>query len=91
MKNNPRRLAPATYPVTISTPFGVLRLAYNLDDHACPDCGAHHGRVLMLEASPRLKCGEADEFLEMLPDLLASVAELSLLHCVVSRPAAVGA
>lgn len=81
----------ASYPVTISTPFGVLRLAYTLDDHVCPDCGAHHGQVVMLDASPRLKRGEADGFLEMLPDLLAGVGELAFAHCVTSRLAAVGA
>lgn len=91
MKNRSSRVAPATYPVTISTPFGVLRLAYTLDGEPCPDCGAHHGRVVMLDASPRLKYGEADEFLELLPDLLSSVGELALVHCVTSRPAAVGA
>jgi len=91
MQGKSRTPKGASFPVTISTPFGVLRLAYTLDGEPCLDCGAHHGQVVMLDASPRLKGGEADEFLELLPDLLASVGELAFAHCVTSRPAAVGA
>lgn len=91
MQSKSRTPKGASFPITISTPFGVLRLAYTLDDHACTDCGAHHGQLVMLDASPRLKRGEADGFLELLPDLLAGAGELALAHCVTSRPASVGA
>lgn len=91
---NPKSRAPrgASYPVTISTPFGVLRLAYVLDEETCPGCGKLHGHAVMLDASPRLKGGDADDFLWMLPELLAGVGDLAYLYCVTSRPgAAVGA
>lgn len=72
----------ATFPITISTPFGVLRLAYHLDLEPCPDCGACHGSVTVLDASPRLKKAESLPFLDMLPELLSSAGDLAFLHCV---------
>lgn len=82
MHSKPHTSKGASYPVTIQTPFGVLRLAYHLDMQPCPECGAVHGSVVVLDASPRLKKPEAVEFLELLPDLLSAAGELSFIHCV---------
>lgn len=72
---------PAIFPITISTPFGVLRLAYQLD--TLPDAeGACNGSVRVLDASPRLKTDEGLAFLVMLPDVLHAAGNLSVLHCL---------
>lgn len=65
MKSKARALQGATYPVTISTPFGVLRYVYTVDSRGAS--------FLLADASPRLKSGEADGFLSVLPEILAGV------------------
>lgn len=82
MKHTDKRGKRATYPVTIQTPYGVLRMAYEMDMEPCPDCGQCHGSVTVLDASPRLKTAEAVPFLDMLPDLLMATGELAFLHTV---------
>ena len=82
MKHTDKKAGRASYPVTIQTPYGVLRLAYELDMLPCPDCGDYHGSVVVLDASPRLKTAEALHFLDMLPQLLESAGNLAFLHVV---------
>lgn len=89
MHNKPRAAQAATFPITISTPFGVLRLAYHLDLTPCPDCGASHGSLVVLDASPRLRAAGPDvvAFLDLLPDLLSSAGDLAFLHCLSGKEA----
>ncbi len=65
MKTKAGALKGATYPITISTPFGVLRYVYTVDSRSAD--------FVLVEASPRLKSGEADGFLAVLPEILAGV------------------
>lgn len=75
----------ATYPLTIHTPFGLLRMTYELDLVPCSECGQYHGSVSVLDASARLKKPEAEEFLGvLLPQLLGSAGDLAFLHCLTS-------
>lgn len=65
MNRRTRALQGATYPVTINTPFGVLRYVYIVDSRSAD--------FLLVDASPRLKSGDADQFLAVLPELLAAI------------------
>lgn len=82
MKHTDKRGRAATYPVTIHTPYGVLRLEYTFGSSApCRDCGDVHDTVSYIEASPRLRTVEALPFVEDLPNLLLNlgrVADLSI-------------
>ncbi len=80
MHSKPHGHKAATYPLTIQTPFGVLRMAYEYDLEPCPDCGRHHASVALLDASPRLKTSEALSFLDGLPDVLAAAGELAFIN-----------
>lgn len=81
MKNTDVRTLLATYPLTIGSPFGDIRLSYKLDSMPCPDCGDFHGHVTYLKSDPRLSTSEALPFVEILPVLLLNagrVADLSI-------------
>ncbi len=86
MHSKPGTPKGASYPVTISTPYGVLRMSYEFSLTACAECGDHHAAVTMLDASPRLKSRESEHFLgEVLPLLLGSLGDLAYLHCATTR------
>lgn len=76
-----RRPVPATFSITISTPFGVLQYTYTASGRRCAECGDVHAAWTFKDASPRLRGGDADDFLAVLPDLLASVGEAALVDC----------
>lgn len=80
MHGKPHRHKAATYPLTIHTPYGVLRMAFEYNPEPCPDCGAHHASVAVLDASPRLRTQEALGFLDALPQLLTAAGELAFIH-----------
>jgi hypothetical protein len=78
MNRKARGLQAATHSVTISTPFGLLRYAYTVDA-----CSAD---FVLIDASPRLKSGDADGFLAVLPELLAGIGLVAGYDCgAVSR------
>lgn len=81
MNTKSRPASVASYSVTISTPFGVLRYIYASSGRRCAECGDVHAAWTLKEASPRLRGGDADDFLAILPDLLTSVGEAALVDC----------
>jgi hypothetical protein len=80
MNHKSRPDAPATHIVTIQTPFGVLKYSYTLSGTPCADCGNPLVTWKQVEASPRLRSGEADYFLVSLPDFLAVVGEAAFIE-----------
>ncbi len=92
MHSKPGARKGATYPVTIQTPYGVLRMGYEVNLTPCAECGQFHAAVVMLDASPRLKTQEAEDFLvELLPVVLSALGDLAFLHCATSSTSAVSA
>lgn len=81
MNGKSRPAAVASYSITISTPFGVLRYVYAASGKRCADCGEVHAAWMLKEASPRLCGGDADEFLAVLPDFLAAVGDAAVNDC----------
>ncbi len=81
MNTKSRPAAVASYSVTISTPFGVLRYTYASSGLRCAECGDVHAVWTLKEASQRLRGGDADEFLAILPDFLAAVGDAALNDC----------
>ena len=73
MNRKARALQGATYPVTISTPFGVLRYVYTVDSRSAD--------FALMDASPRLKSGDADGFLGVLPEILAGIGLVAGYDC----------
>jgi hypothetical protein len=81
MNSKSRRSVPATFSITISTPFGVLQYVYTASSKPCAGCGGVHATLTLKHASPRLRGGDGDEFLVFLPDLLAGVGDVVLNDC----------
>ncbi len=81
MNSKSRRPAPATFSVTISTPFGILQYVYSASGKRCAECGLVHAVWTLKHASPRLRGGDGDEFLAVLPDFLAAVGDAALNDC----------
>jgi hypothetical protein len=76
MNTKTGRSVPATYRITIETPFGVVLYKYTL-------LPAPHGKlrasIVLLDAAPRLAGGQADDFIALLPDLLLGVGEAAII------------
>jgi hypothetical protein len=81
MNAKSRRPDPATYSITISTPFGILQYVYAASGKRCAGCGQVHANWTLKHASPRLRGGDGDEFLAVLPDFLAAVGDAALNDC----------
>lgn len=76
MKHTDTRRLLATYPLTIGSPFGDIRLSYELATQRCADCGKFHAAVNVLHVPDGLSKRHARAFLALLPEVLEEVGDL---------------
>lgn len=82
MKHTDKFASLTRYPLTIGSPFGDIRLSYEMDTVPCPDCGKFHVAINVLSVPDGISKKQARVFLSLLPNLLGevvSVVELSAL------------
>lgn len=64
------------YPLTIGSPFGDIRLSYELDTVPCRDCGQFHAAINVLSVPDGISKKEARQFLALLPEVMGEAALL---------------
>ena len=64
------------YPLTIGSPFGDIRLSYELDTVPCRDCGRFHAAINVISVPDGISKKQARQFLSTLPDILGEAALL---------------
>lgn len=70
MKHTDRFASLTRYPLTIGSPFGDIRLSYELGTAPCSDCGKIHAAINVLSIPDGLSKKQAGHFMEMLPEVL---------------------
>lgn len=90
MKHTDKFAALARYPLTIGSPFGDIRLSYELDTVPCRDCGQFHAALNVISVPDGFSKKQARQFLSLLPDVLEEAVLLVGISALFEQSGAAG-